>query len=82
MQNVITFLDRLGSDAALRRATLNELDAVMASEGLEPTIRSAILTKDTHGLATLIGASHDLCCMVAIPREDDDAPWYGDGLRS
>lgn len=82
MQDVIRFLDRLGADAALRRATLSELDEVMESEGLDPTIRSAILYKDTHGLAQLIGANRDLCCMVAIPREDDDAPWHGDGLRS
>jgi hypothetical protein len=82
MQDVIRFLDRLGQDAALRHATLSELEQVMRSEGLEPTIRSAILQKDTHGLATLLGANHDLCCMIAIPREDEDADWYGDGVRS
>jgi hypothetical protein len=82
MQDVIRFLDRLGHDAALRHATLSELDQVMQAEGLEPTIRSAILQNDTHELATLLGANHDLCCMIHIPREDEDADWHGDAVRS
>ncbi len=82
MQDVISFLDRLGRDAALKHATLGKLDEVMRSEGLEPTIRSAILRKDAQDLATLVGADKDLCCMIAIPGEDDEVPWHGDALRA
>lgn len=82
MQDVITFLDRVGRDASLKHATLRDLDEVMQSEGLAPTIRSAILQKDTQRLAALIGAEQDLCCMVAIPDENDESPWPGGALRA
>lgn len=76
MSKVIDLLERLGKDAQLRHASDNEIERALLGAGIDPAIRDAILRRDQRELEMLLGASANVCCMIATPaqeeREDED----------
>jgi hypothetical protein len=73
MSNVIDFLERLGQDATLRRASNAELEQALIGAQIDPAIREAILLRDQRRLESLLGANPNVCCMIIAPaREEDD----------
>ena len=71
MSNVIDFLERVGQDAQLRHASLDELELVLANAKIDPDLRAAILAKDQARLEVLLG-SINVCCMIDPAKEDED----------
>ncbi|KZC34555.1 MULTISPECIES: hypothetical protein [Rhodanobacter] len=71
MSDVVEFLERMGRDAQLSRASVNELEHVMASTGLDLTLQDAILSEDSSTLKALLGiATH--CAMLAPGEEQEE----------
>jgi hypothetical protein len=73
MSNVIDFLERMGRDAQLRSATGLEVEAALVRAGIEPSARAAILSGDQLQLESLVGASHNICCMINVPDEEEES---------
>jgi hypothetical protein len=73
MSNVIDFLERMGRDAQLRSATGLEVEAALLRAGIEPNTRAAILGGDQLLLESLVGASHNICCMINVPDEEEES---------
>src|SRR5688572_11495668 len=73
MSNIIDFLERLGKDAHLRRASDVELEQALVGAHIDPEVRDAILSRDQRRLESLLGANPNVCCMIHSPlREEDD----------
>ena len=72
MSNVIEFLEQMGRDAHLRYVTGLELEAALTRAGIEPNLQAAILDGDQSMLESLVGASHNICCMVNVPEEEEE----------
>jgi len=73
MSNVIDFLERMGRDAHLRFATGLEVEAALMGAGIEPSARAAILGGDQLLLESLVGADHNICCMINVPEEEEES---------
>ena len=71
MSNVIDFLERMGQDARLRGASLNELEISLRQAQLDPEISASILTGDQRLLESLLGASN-VCCALMPGRRDQE----------
>jgi hypothetical protein len=71
MSNVIGFLELMGRDSQLRSATGPELEAALIRAGIEPGSRAVIMAGDQHLLESLIGAGHNICCMINVPEEEE-----------
>ena len=72
MSDVIDFLEQMGRDAHLRGAVGLDLEAALIAADLEPGVRAAFLEGDQHKLELLAGASHNICCMVNVPHEEEE----------
>ena len=72
MSNVIDFMERLGQDANLHRAMIEDLEKALHDAGLEPALKDAILGNDRPALEALAGAQGNVCCMIY--KEDEEAP--------
>jgi len=72
VSNVIDFLERLGQDAQLRRATGDEIEAALRNAGIEPGLRQAILGDDRGALEALLGADGNVCCVVFKEDEEEE----------
>ena len=78
MSSVIEFLEQMGRDAQLRRATAPEIEAAMIQAGFEPGLRTAILAEDPRLLESWMGAGHNICCLVNAPDEEPDSEEEGE----
>lgn len=80
MTDVIDFLERLGQDATLRRASL---ESVLKGAGLSTELRVALANRDQRSLETLLGVGN-VCCLVNAPMEEEqkDAPVKQDAARA
>jgi hypothetical protein len=72
MSNVFDFLERLGRDAQLNRASDAELEQAMARADIDPAVREAILMRDQQQLEKLLGADANVCCMIIAPAREQD----------
>ncbi len=72
MSNVISFLESVGQDAALRHATKEELELALSKAQIDPALQTAILDKDQRQIEALLGAATNVCCGVLPGREEDD----------
>jgi hypothetical protein len=78
MSSVMDFLEEWGRDARLRYATGAELARAVARAPLDPFMRKALLAGDRRHLEFLIGACPNVCCLITVPRGDEDfkeQPW-------
>jgi hypothetical protein len=67
MTDVIDFLERLGQDATLRGAPLEN---ALNGAGLSSEIREALAKRDQRSLEALLGVGN-VCCLVNAPIEED-----------
>ena len=72
MMDAIDFLEQLGRNARLRHAPTPELERVLAASGIDPELRSALLTDDAVRLGELLGAQPNICCLIEKPDQEDD----------
>ncbi len=54
MSNVIDFLERMGKDATLRRASSDEVALALAEAGVETPLHPAIVARDASALQALL----------------------------
>ena len=80
MTDVIDFLERLGQDATLRRASL---ESALKGAGLSTELHAALANRDQRSLEALLGAGN-VCCLVNAPMEEEqkDAPLKKDAARA
>src|SRR5882757_4690768 len=69
MSNVISFLESVGQDAALRHATKEELELALNKAQIDPALQTAILEKDQRQIEALLGAASNVCCGVFPGKE-------------
>lgn len=69
MVNVIEFLERVGRDSRMRRASPVDLVATLGPM-VAPELRAALLNSDAAALERLLGARTNVICGMA-PAEDD-----------
>jgi hypothetical protein len=72
VSNVIDFLQRLGQDADLRHASLQDLELALADADIDPALREALLESDQRKLEQLLGADTNVCAMIAPGKKEDD----------
>jgi hypothetical protein len=72
MSDLIAFLERMGSDGESRFAKGPELEEALKRAGIEPSVRSAVLSGNQLQLEALIGASPIVCSMINVPDEEEE----------
>ena len=70
MSHLIDFLEQMGQDADLRRASAKMMEEALRSAGIDPALRAAMLGGDRRVLEELLGAQPNICCTVH--REDEE----------
>jgi hypothetical protein len=65
--DTIDLLEQLGRNSRLRHASTPELQQAMASAGIDPSVRNALLGDDTLQLGALLGAEPNVCCLIVKP---------------
>ena len=72
MSDLIDFLERMGGDSQSRFATGPGLEEALASAGIAPPVRSAVLAGDQLRLESLIGASRNVCNLINFPDDEEE----------
>jgi hypothetical protein len=72
MSDLIDVIEQCGRDAQWRHATDEAREAVLMEAGLEPDVRTAMLMADQGALESLLGATHNICCMINAPEEEEE----------
>jgi hypothetical protein len=72
MSNVIDVIEQWGGDARWRHASDEAREAALIQAGFEPGLRAALLGEDAGLLETLVGATHNICCLVNHPEEEEE----------
>jgi hypothetical protein len=78
VSNIIDFLERLGRDADLRRATDAQVEEALEEAGIEPAGAAAILGNDRQSLETLLQVAGNVCCMVFKEDEEEEEEKEGE----
>lgn len=71
MSNVIDFLERMGQDARLCRASQSEVEVALANAQIDPELQMAILAGDPLKLELLLG-QNNVCCAFFPGKDDED----------
>jgi hypothetical protein len=74
MSNLIDVIEQWGRDAQWRHATDEDREAALIQAGFAPEERAALLGADPGALESLLGATHNICCMVNHPEEEQEEP--------
>lgn len=69
MTDVIDILERMGSDAAMRDAPRQALERVLAAERIDEAVRAAMLSGDSAGLQSVLGAGAQFS--IIMPGEEE-----------
>jgi hypothetical protein len=72
MMDPIDFLEQLGRNARLRHAPTPELERALTMSGIDPELRSALLSDNSLRLGELLGAQPNICCLVEKPDQEED----------
>ena len=72
MANVIDVIEQWGGDARWRHASDEAREAALIEAGFEPELRAAVLAPDAGRLESLLGANHNICCLVNHPEEEEE----------
>lgn len=70
MLNVIEFLEKVGQDSQLRRASPDKLQLALDSAGVDSELRAAIVAGDQAKLEALLGQSP--LCGYFLPGKEDE----------
>ena len=74
MTEIIDFLQKLGQDARLRHAGYGEIRAALAAARIDKVAGDAILAGDERTLAQYLAAPSEICCLIFVPRREDEEP--------
>lgn len=74
MSNLIDFIEQWGQQARWHPATGEVLEAALLDAGFEADERAAILAPKPGRLESMIGARPNVCCLVNVPDDDEQAP--------
>jgi hypothetical protein len=74
MSNLIDVIESWGREAQWRHATDEAREAALIQAGFAPDVRAAMLGTDQGVLESLLGATHNICCMVNHPEEEQEEP--------
>jgi len=72
MSNLIDVIEQWGRDAQWRHTTDEAREAALIEAGLAPDVRTALLGADQGVLESLLGATHNICCMINAPEEEEE----------
>lgn len=79
MQDVIEFLENMGSSASLRNASQEDMEMALNETDIEEPIRAAILNKDSNQLQVLLHQLPAFGSMIpAAPDEEEEKEETGD----
>jgi hypothetical protein len=70
MPDIVDFLERVGQDALLNRASRSELELVLAGVKMDQQVREALIAGDRQRLEALFDVA-PLCAML-IPGEEQE----------
>jgi hypothetical protein len=71
VSDVISFLERMGQDANLRHGTRDDIELAMIRTQVDPDLQAAIMNGDQIQIEALLGADHNVCC-VLMPKENEE----------
>ncbi len=71
MSNLIDVIESWGRDAQWRHASDEDREAALIQAGFAPEVRAAVLGADPVVLESVLGATHNICCMVNHPEEEE-----------
>lgn len=72
MFDVIDALELMGADADLVRTEPGDLAALLPADGLDPSLRSALLQGDAGRLHALLRAPDNVCCLINPAEEEEE----------
>ncbi len=72
MLDIIDFLERLGQDADLGRASAEEIQDALLAADLPAAAQDVLLSGDRLRLEALVGAPPIVCCAVWVPKKEED----------
>jgi len=73
LSDIIDFMERMGGDAQLSQASVEELGASLSATDMAPELRSAILAKDAQRLGMLLGTAPE-CLLLSPPGPPGTGP--------
>jgi hypothetical protein len=73
MSNVIDFIEQWGQQARWRAVTGEVMEAALLEAGFDADERAAILAPQPGLLESMIGARPNVCCLVNVPDDDEQA---------
>lgn len=71
MSNVVDLLERMGQSSRLQSLTGEQLAQELAQAGVEPAVQAAIVQQRPGQLEELLGASHNVCCLIHAPQDEE-----------
>jgi hypothetical protein len=74
MSNVIDVIEQWGREASWRHATDEAREAALVQAGFAPNVRAAMLGTDQGALESVLGATHNICCLVNHPEDEQEKP--------
>ena len=74
MTEIIDFLEKLGQDSQLRHAGCGEIRAALSAAQIDKVATAAILAGDERALAAHLAAPSEVCCLIFVPRREDEEP--------
>lgn len=72
MSKLIEFLEQLGQDSQLCRASGEELLLAMNRAGLASAARAAVVASDRRAIEQQTGAGTNVCCVIYSSEENDE----------
>jgi hypothetical protein len=73
LSDIIDFMERMGSDAQLSQASVDELGEVLSATDFPPEVQSAMIARNAQQLSALLGTS-PACVLVAPPHPPGPGP--------
>lgn len=73
MSNVVDFLEKLGENAELRYISGGKLEQALSEAQIDPALHAALLNAEPRELASLLGASANVCSMIR-PADEPEEP--------
>lgn len=71
MNNVISFLEQLGTSKDIANLSKEELSNIVKEYNFDETLTAAIMSRDIEAINKLLDTNGDIVCFV-IPAEDEE----------
>ena len=71
MEDVISFLEKLGKNSDLRLDRV-DFESILDNDDFDPDVKQAILNKDHRALEMILNARSKIVCIILPAEEEDD----------